>query len=336
MNRYPMPELKDVPEDIRQRILEVQEKSGFLPNVFAALSWRPAEASAFFAMHDALMDKETPGLSKACRELIVVATSAANDCLYCVVAHGAIARIRARDPFIADIQTPADETSLGALEVSPLENKQVAVNSSRYGATGRMVVNGVYAQGYTLDDVDCADANGTPPCVAGDYDHIYVFSFSRPADQTGASLAVGETVTGFTGGVSEFNGLTEIGFPQSFTGDDTTAHPEQVAPPVVVQTSWLTNPIMFERNEAGLIEVDGATLCPLDSDYTTYKQWKLDIGAGCGSPINIITSGVVDFDPSTFVGQVIPKVVGSLRPVNIGSFNVWIMYPRFAQDLTLP
>ena len=80
----------------------MEERSGFLPNVFAALSWRPAEARAFFAMHDALMDKETPGLSKAERELIVVATSAANDCLYCVVAHGAIARIRARDPYLAD------------------------------------------------------------------------------------------------------------------------------------------------------------------------------------------------------------------------------------------
>ena len=75
---------------------------GSCPNVFAALSWRPAEAAAFFAMHDALMDKETPGLSKADRELIVVATSAANGCLYCVVAHGAIARIRARDPYLAD------------------------------------------------------------------------------------------------------------------------------------------------------------------------------------------------------------------------------------------
>ena len=197
------------------------------------------------------------------------------------------------------------------------------------------MVNGVYAQGYTLDDVECADADGTPPCVAGDYDHIYVFSFSRPSDQMGRDLAVGETVSSFAGGISEFNGLTEVGFPQSFV-DDPSADPARVAAPVVVQTSWLSNTIMFERNEAGLIEVDDATLCPLDADYATYKQWKLDIGSGCGSPINVITSGVVDFDPSMFVGQVIPKVVGSLRPVNIGSFNVWIMYPRFAEDLTLP
>ena len=102
ISRFPVPPRADLPDDLQERFAAVEERSGFLPNVFAALSWRPAETSAFFAMHDALMDKETPGLSKADRELIVVATSAANDCLYCVVAHGAIARIRARDPYIAD------------------------------------------------------------------------------------------------------------------------------------------------------------------------------------------------------------------------------------------
>jgi len=102
LSRFPVPARGDLPDDLRERFDAVEEKSGFLPNVFAALSWRPAEAEAFFAMHDALMDKETPGLSKADRELIVVATSAVNDCLYCVVAHGAVARVRARDPYIAD------------------------------------------------------------------------------------------------------------------------------------------------------------------------------------------------------------------------------------------
>jgi uncharacterized peroxidase-related enzyme len=102
ISRFPVPPRGDLPPDLQERFADVEERSGFLPNVFSALSWRPAEASAFFAFHDALMDKETPGLSKGERELIVVATSAANDCLYCVVAHGAIARIRARDPYIAD------------------------------------------------------------------------------------------------------------------------------------------------------------------------------------------------------------------------------------------
>jgi uncharacterized peroxidase-related enzyme len=102
ISRFPVPPREDLPADLADRFAAVEEKSGFLPNIFAALAWRPDEARAFFAMHDALMDKETPGLSRADRELIVVATSAGNDCLYCVVAHGALARIRARDPYIAD------------------------------------------------------------------------------------------------------------------------------------------------------------------------------------------------------------------------------------------
>ena len=101
ISRFPVPKVEDLPEDIRKRILEVQEKSGFVPNVFLALAHRPAEWRAFFAYHDALMEKEG-GLSKAEREMIVVATSGANDCQYCVVAHGAILRIRAKNPLIAD------------------------------------------------------------------------------------------------------------------------------------------------------------------------------------------------------------------------------------------
>src|SRR6516225_4519207 len=101
ISRFPIPALSELPEDIRTRILAVQEKSGFIPNVFLVLAHRPDEFRAFFAYHDALMDK--PGnLSKAEREMIVVATSNLNQCPYCVVAHGAILRIRAKDPLIAD------------------------------------------------------------------------------------------------------------------------------------------------------------------------------------------------------------------------------------------
>ena len=102
MNRYPFPALTDLPEDIRARILEVQDKAGFVPNVFLALARRPAEWRAFFAYHDALMLKEGGGLSKGDREMIVTATSAANHCLYCVVAHGAILRIYEKKPLVAD------------------------------------------------------------------------------------------------------------------------------------------------------------------------------------------------------------------------------------------
>jgi uncharacterized peroxidase-related enzyme len=99
--RFPAPAIDTLPEDIRARILAVQEKSGFVPNVFLTLARRPDEFRAFFAYHDALMDKEG-GLTKAEREMIVVATSAANQCQYCVIAHGAILRIRARNPLVAD------------------------------------------------------------------------------------------------------------------------------------------------------------------------------------------------------------------------------------------
>ncbi|MHB8267790.1 peroxidase-related enzyme [Bradyrhizobium sp.] len=99
--RFPTPALDKMPADIRDRILAVQEKSGFVPNVFLTLAYRPDEFRAFFAYHDALMDKDS-GLTKAEREMIVVATSSANQCHYCVVAHGAILRIRAKNPQIAD------------------------------------------------------------------------------------------------------------------------------------------------------------------------------------------------------------------------------------------
>ena len=101
ISRYPVPELADLPADIREKILAVQEKAGFVPNVFLTLAHRPAEFRAFFAYHDALMEKDE-GLTKAEREMIVVATSGANECLYCVVAHGAILRIRAKNPRVAD------------------------------------------------------------------------------------------------------------------------------------------------------------------------------------------------------------------------------------------
>ncbi|MGA8444312.1 MAG: peroxidase-related enzyme [Roseiarcus sp.] len=101
ISRFPPPELAELPQDIRERIAAVQQKSGFVPNVFLALARRPEEFRAFFAYHDALMEKPG-GLSKAEREMIVVATSGVNQCQYCVVAHGAILRIRAKNPLIAD------------------------------------------------------------------------------------------------------------------------------------------------------------------------------------------------------------------------------------------
>jgi len=101
ISRHPVPDLNAVPQDLREQMLAVQEKVGFIPNIFLALAHRPAEFRAFFAYHDALMEKDE-GLSKAEREMIVVATSGVNRCQYCVVAHGAVLRIRAKNPLIAD------------------------------------------------------------------------------------------------------------------------------------------------------------------------------------------------------------------------------------------
>jgi uncharacterized peroxidase-related enzyme len=137
ISRFPVPELKDLPEDIRSRILAVQERTGFVPNVFLALAHRPAEWRAFVAYHDALMEKEG-GLSKAEREMIVVTTSGANDCQYCVVAHGAILRIRAKDPRIAD---------------------QVAVNYRKADITPRQRAMLDYAMKVALDAARVEDSD---------------------------------------------------------------------------------------------------------------------------------------------------------------------------------
>jgi hypothetical protein len=242
-----------------------------------------------------------------------------------------------RDPFLVDVSRPEDEMALDALESSPLEEKQINVTGSRYGASGRMVVTGVYAQGYTLSDAECADADGTPPCVTGDYDHVFVFSFNRPRGEDGEAIAVGDVVERLTGAIGEFNGLTEVNFPQSFMSGE--GDPAMVPEPFVLQPEWLTDVINMEKVEEALVAVDGVEICPLDDDYDTYAQWKLKLGGSCddGDVINVITRGQVnDFDPAAYVGMVMPRVVGTLRPVNIGNFNVWILYPRSIEDIELP
>jgi uncharacterized peroxidase-related enzyme len=140
ISRFPVPEIAGLPDDIRERILTVQEKSGFVPNVFLVLAHRPDEFRAFFAYHDALMDKPGP-ITKAEREMIVVATSNANQCQYCVVAHGAILRIRAKNPQIAD---------------------QVAINYRKADITPRQMAMidfamKVSARAYEVGDADVAE-----------------------------------------------------------------------------------------------------------------------------------------------------------------------------------
>jgi len=281
-------------------------------------------------------------------------------------AAGASPTLWYRDPFISDIQAPVDEMALNALSSSPLESKQVSVRSSRNGDNGRLVVTSVFAQGYTVSDVACGPG-GAPPCAlsanpkaAGQkgYDHKMVFSFSAARDQDGCLIKEGQVINGFAGGVSEFNGLTEIGFPQTFVDRansefcddaDISINPARMPTPATfgrddmgMPKDWFVDKYMMERNEAAPIAVLNAKVCNLDSDYDTYKQWKIDpngVGGDCKgnrNVLNVITNGIV---PAATVeslpGKTLPKVVGVLRPVNIGTFNVWIIYPRSMADLTL-
>jgi len=137
ISRYPVPALAELPDDIRARILEVQQKAGFVPNVFATLAHRPDEFRAFFAYHDALMLKDG-GLTKAEREMIVVATSGANDCLYCIVAHGALLRIYGKNPLVAD---------------------QVAVNYRKADITPRQRAMLAFAMKVAVDSAAIGDAD---------------------------------------------------------------------------------------------------------------------------------------------------------------------------------
>lgn len=151
VSRYPVPVLESLPEDIRSRIVEVQEKSGFVPNIFLVLAHRPEEFRAFFAYHDALMEKPG-GLTKAEREMIVVATSAVNDCPYCVVAHGAILRIRAKDPLIADrVAINYREAGLPARQRAMLDFAvKVAETPGRLDEADR---DRLKAQGFSEEDI---------------------------------------------------------------------------------------------------------------------------------------------------------------------------------------
>jgi uncharacterized peroxidase-related enzyme len=151
IGRFPIPDLKDLPEDIRERIVGVQEKSGFVPNVFLVLAYRPEEFRAFFAYHDALMEK-SGGLSKAEREMIVVATSAVNKCLYCVVAHGAILRIREKNPLVADQVT----TNFLKADITPKQKAMLnfAIKCAKdANAISDGEVEEMQALGFSEDDI---------------------------------------------------------------------------------------------------------------------------------------------------------------------------------------
>ena len=151
ISRFPVPSLEQIPEDLRDRMIAIQEKTGFVPNVFLTLAHRPEELRAFMAYHDALMEGDS-GLSKAEREMIVVATSAVNDCQYCVVAHGAILRIRAKNPLLSDqIAINYRKADLTQREDAMLEFALQVASSS--GEVSDADIAKVRAQGFSMEDV---------------------------------------------------------------------------------------------------------------------------------------------------------------------------------------
>lgn len=152
ISRYPVADIAELPDDIREKIGAVQEKAGFVPNVFLALAHRPAEFRAFFAMHDALMDKRDGGLSPADREMIVVAVSADNECQYCVAAHGAILRTRAKNPHIAD------QVAINYRKADITEKQRAMLDfalklSNDSGAIGDDDFEPLRQQGFSQDDI---------------------------------------------------------------------------------------------------------------------------------------------------------------------------------------
>jgi hypothetical protein len=244
-----------------------------------------------------------------------------------------------RYPYLTDVQSPDLTRTSTRLQRSPLEGKQVEVRGSQFGENGRLVVTWVGTQGFTVSDVSCVDPV-VGPCTGVDFGHILVFSFGAPR-AGGQDLQVGHVIERIAGGLTEFNGLTELNFPEVELLE-TAPNPALLPAPVVVDPDWLDSAtsdsgmINLERNESGLLAVVDAKVCPLDDEYEEFFQWKVDIGNGCGNgAMNIVTQGAVEgFDPATVVGDTLPQVVGALRAVNIGSFHVWIMQPRNAADLT--
>ncbi len=149
---YPLPELADLPQDIREQIEQVQEKAGFVPNVFISLARRPDEFRAFFAYHDALMLRTEGSLSKADREMIVVATSAANECQYCVIAHGALLRIYSKNPLLSDqVATNYRKADISSRERAMLDYAmKVALHS---GQLSKDDAQPLIAEGFSEEDV---------------------------------------------------------------------------------------------------------------------------------------------------------------------------------------
>lgn len=268
-------------------------------------------------------------------------------------ATGASPALWFREPFLDDVSRPSDESAVDALARSPLEGKQVSVVASRFGDQGALIVTGVFPQWYALSDVDCSRA----PCVPTSYGHLVVFTFNRARAEGGTSIRIGHRVAEVSGGVVEFNGLTELGFPRTALrkdGSGEVVRDESLLPePVVLKSSWLTGtgeagPINLERLEGGLVVIENGIVCASSDDDRKYMQWTVDVGSGCDdeTSIHITTSGnkgaVPEFDVPK-EGAKIKRIVGILSPLNFlyerggkpDPKNVFLVLPRRLSDLTV-
>jgi len=244
------------------------------------------------------------------------------------------------DPTLRTLSSPISEE--GGIEVfyrSRMMDKQAVISGSRHGAKGRLVVTATYQDGYTVSDVLCQDASGTPPCSAAEYDHAFVFSFGRGEYEEGGDVEVGQTLRRLSGPVAEFNGLMEINFPRAHV---LSAAPrlELLPDPVLIQAEWFAEPIKLEQQEGALVAGEG-TVCEVSDDDVDRGQFSLDVGAGCGFGKSlVVVHGVTarTFQPTTFEGKKV-RAVGTLRPVQTFAnasgrfFQIWITHPRDAADI---
>jgi uncharacterized peroxidase-related enzyme len=178
ISRFPVPTLENVPDDVRQKILEVQEKAGFVPNVFLAFAHRPAEFRAFFAYHDALLLRES-GLTKGDKEMIIVATSGVNHCLYCVVAHGALLRIYEKNPLVAD------QVAVNPLKADITPRQRAMLEFAlKVTSESHLIVDADFAalRGHGFSDDDAWDIAGIA-ALFGLSNRIANMSAMRPNDE---------------------------------------------------------------------------------------------------------------------------------------------------------
>ena len=254
-----------------------------------------------------------------------------------------------RDPYLSDVEAPAGTLSAGPSPAnyhSILENKQIFVHTSQFGPTeGHLVVTSIGPQAYTVSDVQCV--GGHAPCVSVPYGNLYVFTFSQPDPET---IKVGTQIATLSGGISEFTGFTELNFPQQTVvkdaGGQAVIDPSLVPTPVVVTQAIGLDNSQMEGLEAGLVSVDGLTVCAPAAAadlnrWNRFGEFNAAFDGNCQgrNTIGLSTRPMSAFDPTTHDGLVLPHVVGWVRNVagvsgSTGNdFSFWSVTIRDSNDL---